>query len=564
MRRFLVLGLAACGGAPPPAPKPVIATVAPKPPPPAETHEVDDLQLPPAQVVHAMVKVDLPIPSFELPPPRADGSHTPRELRVHGGKLLDSKVTVHGFVTFAYDCVKAVRKRGESDRDVKKRIEMDPTLCERPKFYIGDTKTTPADKSLWVVDVPRPYNKLELERISRADRDIPGRCEPDEKDPAKKICPPYKVGDEVIVTGDFKLSSPHAERNSDGLLVYETMANATAKWTTPGTTFPAVSAEPAFTPTPTARWVFTPTKPAAPHVATRPVVDRKILDKSKLLTRDSEKLLATGKVPEAITKLDEAVAAYPGNHLAWYWLGMANAKQGAWAAARDAFEHAVKLRDDVGMYQMMIGIARYEAAVQSAREDLAKRENRAAAQVRPDLGAINFEQASAALYEALRIEPALWRAHYYLGKIQRAAGHDQLAAMELATAITLNPSESGPYIALVELYQRWDYTEEAAMVASQGAINTMSPDDWFELGKAFADKHDDPKAIEAFAKVLELDARYEPARMQLGLARYRHGDVAAAKKDLEDFVKNAGPELEFAKQEATQVLLEIHDKPRKR
>jgi cytochrome c-type biogenesis protein CcmH/NrfG len=102
------------------------------------------------------------------------------------------------------------------------------------------------------------------------------------------------------------------------------------------------------------------------------------------------------------------------------------------------------------------------------------------------------------------------------------------------------------------------------VVASQGAFNTMSADVWFELGKAFVDKHDDKKAVEAFGKALELDGHHEPARFQLGLARFRIGDFAGAKRDLEQFVANAGPELEFAKQQASQVLLEIRDKPRKR
>jgi len=529
-----------------------------------ERMEVDDIAVPPAEVVHAMVKVDIPMPGFDLPPVRDDGVRTPRELRVHGGKVLDSKIWVHGYITFAYDCVQDVRKPGESERDVKARIDADPTLCERPKFFIGDTKTTPKEKSLWVVDVPRVYNKAELTHMKPSERTLPGRCEPNEKDAAKKICPPYKVGDEVTVTGEFKLVSPHSERNSEGLVVYEAMQNTTAKWSTPGTTWAPPSPEPAFTPKPTVRWVFSPTKAPAPHVASRPVADRKLLDKSRLLTRDGEKLLAKGDLPGATGKLAEAVAAWKANHAAWYWLGAANAKQRNWAAARDAFEHAAKLRDDVAMYQLMTGIARYEASVQSARETQAKRENRSVEQVRPDLTAINFEGAIMALQEALKLEPGLWRAHYYLGKIQRAAGRDQLAAMELATAITQNPADAGPYIALVELYQRWDYIDEAVVVAGQGAMNTASPDVWFELGKAFGDKHEDAKAADAFSKALELDAHYEPARMQRGLARYRSGDLAAAKRDLEDFVKNAGPELEFVKQQANQVLLEIQLKPHKR
>ena len=44
---------------------------------------------------------------------------------------------------------------------------------------------------------------------------------------------PYKLGDEVIITGDFKLNSPHSERNSEGLIVYKSMKNVTAGWESP-------------------------------------------------------------------------------------------------------------------------------------------------------------------------------------------------------------------------------------------------------------------------------------------------------------------------------------------
>lgn len=196
----------------------------------------DKLEGPAAEVKKTDVKLDLPaVPAFDLPPAPGDGSHTVKELRVKGKKLFDTEVTVHGFITFAYDCPTAVRKPDESDRDLQKRLDEDPTLCERPKFYIGDAKETPIEKSLWIVDVPRPYNKLELERISKKDRHEPDRCEPHE-DPKTNICPPYAVGDEVTVTGDFKMSSPHSERNSDGLLVYKKMKNATKTWESPAVT----------------------------------------------------------------------------------------------------------------------------------------------------------------------------------------------------------------------------------------------------------------------------------------------------------------------------------------
>jgi hypothetical protein len=47
------------------------------------------------------------------------------------------------------------------------------------------------------------------------------------------VCPPYKVGDQVEITGTWKLSSPHSERNSDGLLVYKKMRNVAQSWESP-------------------------------------------------------------------------------------------------------------------------------------------------------------------------------------------------------------------------------------------------------------------------------------------------------------------------------------------
>ena len=201
----------------------------------------DKLKGPEAEVKKTDVKLDLPaVPAFDLPAPAADGSRSVKELRVKGKKLLETDVTVHGFVTWVYDCKTAIRKADEDEKALQARIDEDPTLCERPKFYIGDTAQTAPEKSLWVVDVPRPYNALEVKRIKKKDRIEPDRCEPDEKDKMKSVCPPYKVGDEVIVSGKFATSSPHSERNSDGLLVYKQMKNTTEGYESP----PPVEAPP--------------------------------------------------------------------------------------------------------------------------------------------------------------------------------------------------------------------------------------------------------------------------------------------------------------------------------
>jgi hypothetical protein len=196
----------------------------------------DKLKGPEAEVRKSDQKMNLPpVPGFDLPAASTDGTHSVKALRVKGRKLLENEITVKGFVTWAYDCPTALRTPGQTDEAVQKLIDDDPTRCERAKFYIGDEAATPAEKSLWVVDVPRPYNKKEIKNIDKKNRTDPDRCEPDEKkkDPMKSICPPYKVGDQVEIKGVFTLSSPHSERNSQGLLVFKSMKNVTQGYESP-------------------------------------------------------------------------------------------------------------------------------------------------------------------------------------------------------------------------------------------------------------------------------------------------------------------------------------------
>jgi hypothetical protein len=184
--------------------------------------EKEQLKGPQAEVNAHNLKLNLPaVPTFEIPRPYPDGSHSVKEMRVKGKKLLDGEVTVKGYVTWAYDCATSLRTPAMTDKDVQKLIEEQPDKCERPKFYLGDTPDTPLEKSAWVVDVPRAPNKLEVERL------------PKEEIKAWPAVPPYKVGDEIVVTGDWRLASPHSERNSEGLLVYKSLNNVTQNWQTP-------------------------------------------------------------------------------------------------------------------------------------------------------------------------------------------------------------------------------------------------------------------------------------------------------------------------------------------
>ncbi|HTR56052.1 MAG TPA: tetratricopeptide repeat protein [Kofleriaceae bacterium] len=497
----------------------------------ASAQPYDDLKYPPPEARKSDVKIDLPaIPAFELTP----GVLTVKRLRVDGKRFLGQQVTVHGYVTFAYDCIADIRKPGETDRAAQARIDADPTLCERPKLYIGDTATTPRDQSLWVVDVPRLYNKLELTRIAKADRTAPDRCEPGEKDPAKLVCPPYREGDEVTVVGTFDLRSPHAETNSDGLLVYAAMRNATRSWTAPSATF-----EPTKVGAPPAAAGLPPLPPLARAVAS-PAPAPAARAHSLEYLHDGNKAVGQNHFDEARAAYKLAVEAWAGNHLAWYGLGMVELKTNHAAESIAALDHAVALAPDAPMYRLFAGVAEYELAVLAP--------------------APGFDRALVHLRYAIAKEPHLWRAHFYLGRIARAQNRARDAASEFSAAIIDNPREVNPYIALAELYRRWDYLDQSLQVALQGTTNLPDPhvasNVFYEVGMVYDSKHQLAQAIEAYTHALDGDAGNRPALFQRGQAYFAIGDAAHAKADLEEFVKDGG-QPEFSRQQARKMLMDL-------
>ncbi|HEX4416332.1 MAG TPA: tetratricopeptide repeat protein [Kofleriaceae bacterium] len=267
-------------------------------------------------------------------------------------------------------------------------------------------------------------------------------------------------------------------------------------------------------------------------------------------------------------QFDSAIVAYKRatdrwreNHVAWYGLGGAYAGKADWANATDAMSHAVQLEPEQGMYQLFYGRFLYEKAIQTARDDQARRENRKPEEVQPDLGSVNFEKALQHLQEAIKLNNELWRAHYYIGRIYRDTGKSKEAAEELTKALGSGPTEPGPWVALAELYRQWDYTEQAIQIAEAGTTvvpgTNEKSDVWYEVGMGYDDKRLDDKAIDAFTKSLESKRDNHKAKFQRGQAYFRKGDYTNAKHDLEDFSKAGGASVEFAKQQASKMLIDI-------
>lgn len=284
-------------------------------------------------------------------------------------------------------------------------------------------------------------------------------------------------------------------------------------------------------------------------------------NESVKMSNEGTKAYGQKQYETAIERYLKATEAWNENHVAWYGLAGAYIGRGDWPKAADAMQNAVQVAEEQAMYQMVYGYTLYEKAIFVAREDQARRENKKPEEIQPDLSNVNFEKPRTHLQKAIELNPELWRAHYYLGRIYRDTDKPKEAADALTKALSYAPSQPGPWVALGELYRKWDYTDEALQVALQGTAvvpgsNEVS-DIWYVVGMAYDDKSLYDKAIEAFDKALESRGDNHKAKFQRGQAYFRKGDFTKAKKDLEDFAKSGGASVEFAKQQASKMLLDI-------
>ena len=274
------------------------------------------------------------------------------------------------------------------------------------------------------------------------------------------------------------------------------------------------------------------------------------------------KELGQKQYDSAIADFQKAVDRYPENHLAWYGMGLAQLEKKDYDKSSTALQHTVELVPDQAMYNMFYGIALFDKAVDDAADAEARKLGKKKEEITdPDLSSVSFEKAQQFLSQAVKLNPELWRAHYFLGKIYRAGDKAKEAAEEFTAAIKDNPREWAPYVALGELYLKWDYVDQAIQVAAQGTMavpgsNEVS-DVWYVLGMGYDAKRMDDKAIDAFSKAIESRRDNHQAVFQRGQVYFRKNDMDNAKKDLEDFSKSSGASLDFAKQQASKMLMDI-------
>lgn len=263
----------------------------------------------------------------------------------------------------------------------------------------------------------------------------------------------------------------------------------------------------------------------------------------------------------AVASYTRAVEKWPDNHTAWYGLGGAHHGKKNFAKAAESMERAVQIAPEQGMYQLAYGWFLFDKAVATARQEQATREGKKPEEIEVDLTNVNFEKALQHLQEALKLNPDLWRAHYTIGRIYRETGKSKQAAESFTRALQSAPTEPEPWVALAELYRHWDYPEQAIQVAEAGTTAVPGTheksDIWYVAGMGYDDKRQDDKAIDAFSKALDARRDNHKAKFQRGQAYFRKGDYSNARRDLEEFGKSGGSSVEFEKQQASKMLIEI-------
>jgi tetratricopeptide (TPR) repeat protein len=278
---------------------------------------------------------------------------------------------------------------------------------------------------------------------------------------------------------------------------------------------------------------------------------------------EGAKAMGQNQWDTAIERYEKAIERWRDNHSAWYYLGYAQSRKNDWKKAVDAAEKAVQLAPGQAMYQMFYGLALYEKAKHTAAEQQAASVNKKAEEITPDLSGVSFEKSHQHLQEAIKLNPDLWRAHYYLGRIYRDGGKVKEAAEEFTKALQSVPSQAAPWVALADLYRSWDYTDQALQVATQGVAPNILPDSnesgdlWYVVGMAYDDKSLYEKSIEAYTKALELRRDLHVAKFQRGQAYYKLGNYPNAKRDLEEFSKTGGASVNFSKAQAAKMLMDI-------
>ena len=147
---------------------------------------------------------------------------------------------------------------------------------------------------------------------------------------------------------------------------------------------------------------------------------------------------------EAVTDLQKVVAAEPNNEAGWYYLGVAQYRQGGYAEASAALDKAAKLAPQRWGVWLQIGHVRrargqLEEAIAAYQQELANHPRSQSAPVWVALGGVyaqtgRLQKAEECFAQALYYEPNYVEAYYRWGLALMAGDRPQAAVKQFAQA----------------------------------------------------------------------------------------------------------------------------------
>jgi len=170
------------------------------------------------------------------------------------------------------------------------------------------------------------------------------------------------------------------------------------------------------------------------------------------------------------------------NHAAWFQIGVGRARASRWQEAVQALERAVALVGDEPVYAFHHG----RALLETGRVD----------------------DASRALGRAVALDGAQYQARYFHGLALERQGHFEGAAREWTEAARLEPCFTPAFVSLGELYERWQFFDQAGVVAQKGLECGVDPNQqkwrlWALCARTSERRRDVDAALGCYQKAIE-------------------------------------------------------------
>ena len=255
-------------------------------------------------------------------------------------------------------------------------------------------------------------------------------------------------------------------------------------------------------------------------------------------------LVASGRYPEALSVLKEAIGLDPDAAYSYNALGIAQMEQGQWQAAIDHFR-AASQRAEKWVYPHA-NLARVYAAQQRYRE--AEQELKKGIQLGTELGLkysylhynlgqLYFEQkrfgeAEEEFRRARDMDPQDANNHYHLGLFARNRGRNAEAEASFRRAAELDPGFAAAHLRLAELYHQQGkrQLEEQALrrAAAANPANTIALE---ALGRFLLESKNYPDAEQVFLQMLAQDPASAAPLIWLGDVHLAQGNSQQAADD---------------------------------